>query len=141
MTEASSAERVDASGWVVPAVRWVVVVSLLGSVVFYAWASRHWMILSDSAVMHYVRLLLDHGLKPYSEISDNNMPGAYLTEGWGMRVFGYSDAGWRVYDFCLAAILLGAMVVIAKPYDCVAGVFGAGMFTVMHGAEGPMYSV
>ena len=37
--------------------------------------------------MHYVVFLLKHGLKPYREISDNNMPGAYFTEAVAMRIF------------------------------------------------------
>jgi hypothetical protein len=80
---------------------------------------------------------MHHGFKPYSEITDMNMPGAYLTEAWAMHVFGAGDLGWRIYEFFLLAVLAGSLVVISLPDDWVAGVYGAGLFIAMHAAEGP----
>ena len=57
------------------------------------------------------------------------MPGAYLTERWAMAVFGGTDLGWRVYEFVLLMPHLPlAMIVIARPYDWLAGLFAAGVF-------------
>ncbi len=119
----------------------VVVVFFAIVAVLFAVTSIHWPLMCDSPVMHYVTFLINHGLKPYSEISDNNLPGSYLTESWAMHVFGGGDLGWRVYEFFLLGALAAALAVIARPYDWVAGIYAAGVFLVMHAAEGPNYSV
>ena len=121
--------------------RWTFLAVLLASLAFYVKTSIHWPILRDTSVMHYVIFLMDHGMKPYSEITDNNMPGAYLTERWAMEIFGRGDLAWRLYDLSLLAAITGAMVVIARPYDWLAGLFGGGIFALLHGSEGPDFPV
>ena len=59
--------------------------------------------------MHYVNFLMSHGLQPYSQITDNNLPGAYLIESWAMHVFGGGDLAWRIYDFFLLGVLTLSM--------------------------------
>jgi hypothetical protein len=117
--------------------RWGVVAAFAACFVYYVVVSFHWPLMWDSIVMHYVRFLMSHGLKPYSEITDQNMPGAYLTEGWAMAVFGGGDVAWRIYEFFLLLVMAGAMMVIARPYDWVGGLYGAGVFFALHAAEGP----
>lgn len=114
---------------------------LAAGVVFYVVRSLHWPLLVDSPIMHYVNFLMDHGFTPYRDITDNNMPGAYLTERWAMQVFGTTDLAWRVYDFFLLAALTIGAVVIAKPYGTAAGFYAGGMFTLLHASEGPNYAV
>jgi hypothetical protein len=121
--------------------RILMVLAFAASATYYVYSSRHWELTIDSPIMHYVNFLMDHGLKPYSDITDNNMPGAYFTESWAMHVFGAGDLGWRLYEFFLLTVLTGAMVVIAKPYDWMAGVFAGGLFVVVHAAEGPEFAV
>lgn len=113
---------------------------LVAGMIFYVVRSIHWPLLVDSPIMHYVQFLMDHGLHPYAEITDNNMPGAYLTEGWAMSIFGGGDLGWRTYDFFLLGVLTLAMVVIARPYDWLAGFYAGGFFTLLHASEGPNYA-
>ncbi len=84
--------------------------------------------LVDSPIMHYVNFLMRHGMRPYQEITDNNMPGAYLTEGWAMRVFGGGDLGWRVYDFFLLGVITAAVTTIAWHRDRLAGIYAGGIF-------------
>ncbi len=122
-------------------VRWIVFAVLLACVGFYVTVSIHWPILRDTSVMHYVIYLMDHGMKPYQQITDNNMPGAYLTERWAMEFFGRGDLAWRICDFSLLATITVAMIVIAKPYDWLAGFFGGSMFALLHGSEGPDFAV
>ncbi len=107
---------------------------------FYVAYSLHWKLMLDSPVMHYVVFLMHHGLRPYLDISDNNMPGAYFTEAFAMRVFGPGDLAWRLYEYFLLAIMAGSMVLLTRRRDWVAGVFGAGMFLALHSAEGPQYA-
>ena len=120
--------------------RLAVLSALLLSAVYYAILSIHWPLMLDSPVMHYVNFLMDHGLKPYQDITDNNMPGSYLTERWAMTLFGAGDLGWRVYEFFLLSVLTLAAIVIARPYDWFAGLYAGGIFLLLHGAEGPSFA-
>ncbi len=121
-------------------VRGTFLVALGAGLLTYVLWSLHWPMLVDSPVMHYVTFLMDHGFRPYSEITDNNMPGAYMVERCAMFLFGRGDLGWRLYDFFLSAALMLSMVVIARPYDWLAGVYAAGIFALRHGSEGPWFA-
>ncbi len=107
----------------------------------YVALTWHWMVLCDSVIMHYVNFLMAHGMKPYSQITDNNLPGSYMSEWLAMHVFGAGDYGWRLYEYFLALVLTAGLVVIALPYDWVAGVFAAGMFVMLHGKEGSWWTI
>jgi hypothetical protein len=104
---------------------------------YYMWDTLHWPMIWDTPIMHYVRFLITRGFKPYSQITDINLPGCYLTEGWGMAVFGWSDLSWRVYEFFLMAILAGSGAVIGGRRNWFAGIFATTFFLVMHASEGP----
>ncbi len=121
--------------------RWITLVVFAAAGACYVAFSIHWRMAVDTPVMHYVVFLLHHGLKPYSEITDNNMPGAYLTEAAAMAVFGWSDLAWRVYEFFLLAVLAVSAVAITRRRDWAAGIFGIGIFVVLHAAEGPQLAV
>jgi hypothetical protein len=69
---------------------------------------------------------------------DVNMPGAYLSELFGLFLFGPSDLGWRIYDYCILAMCIGACLVIARRYHWVVGLFAGVLFALIHGAEGPL---
>jgi hypothetical protein len=123
------------------AIEWMSVLSLAAAALDYVCRSVHWPLMLDSPVMHYVVFLMQHGLKPYSQITDMNMPGAYLTEWFGMLAFGSSDLAWRVYEFALLALLTVAMCVVAGRRNRIAGLYAGGVFVVMHAAEGPRQAV
>lgn len=124
----------------ISALRALLLLTFLSAAAYYVAFSIHWPMLLDSPVMHYVRFLMDHGMRPYREITDNNMPGAYLTEGWAMSIFGGGDLGWRLYDLTLLAALVLSMVVIAWPVDWLAGIYAGGLFLLLHASGGPFYS-
>jgi hypothetical protein len=42
--------------------------------------TRHWTLISDAVLMHYVGFLVRHGFAPYRDIADINMPGTYLLD-------------------------------------------------------------
>ena len=121
--------------------RLVLGATLLAAFLYYVAYSIHWTVIWDSAVLHYVNFLIDHGLRPYRDISDSNMPGAYLTERWAMYLFGRGDLAWRLYDFTLSLLLALSFVVIARPFDWMAGVYAGGMFAILHASEGPNFAV
>jgi hypothetical protein len=94
--------------------------------------------MGDPQVMHYVVFLMNHGLQPYKQIGDMNMPGAYMAEQSALAVFGHTDLGWRLYDFSLAIITAIGMASIARRVDWIAGVFAALIFTFNHAVDGPL---
>ncbi len=121
-------------------VRWALVAVLLLALGWVELHTRAWPVVGDAAVMHYVNLLIDHGLQPYAQITDNNMPGVYLTERWAMALFGHSDVGWRLYDAALLAVMGASAVVLVGRSRWVAAVFATGLFGIMHVAAGPMFA-
>jgi hypothetical protein len=104
---------------------------------FYIWDTVRWPMIWDTPIMHYVRFLMSHGFKPYSDITDMNLPGCYLTEAWGMAIFGWSDLSWRVYEFFLMGVLTIAGMAIGGRRNWFTGVFAGTFFLVMHASEGP----
>ena len=96
--------------------------------------------MGNPPLMSYVVFLLQHGLRPYSEITDTNMPGSYLAHAFVMAVFGTSDLSWRFFEFFLMGSMTAAMIAIARRWDWLAGAFAAAIFIAIHGAEGPEYA-
>ncbi len=66
-------------------VRAAVVVVTPASAICYGVFSLHWPLMVDSPIMHCATFLMDHGMKPYREITNNDMPGSHLTEAWAMQ--------------------------------------------------------
>lgn len=116
------------------------IIFFLGTVLQYIAVSWRWRLMVDSSIVHYVVFLMRHGLKPYAQISDNNMPGAYLVEAAGMSLFGPGDVAWRLFEFSVLAGITFALVRLARRWDPLAGVFAAGTFIALHAAEGPQYA-
>ena len=121
--------------------RWATLLAMAVAAVAYVAFTLRWRMAVDTPVMHYVVFLLHHGLKPYTDITDNNMPGTYLTEAAAMAVFGWSDLAWRVYEFFLMAVMAVSAAVIMRRRDWVAGIFAVGLFMALHAAEGPQLAV
>ncbi len=114
---------------------------LCASAAFFIYKSLHWQVMWDTSIMHYVNFLMAHGMAPYRDIIDINMPGSYFIEGWAMHIFGGGDLGWRLYEFFLSALLTASLIVIAFPYDWFAGLYAGIIFLLLHGAEGPVFAV
>lgn len=121
--------------------RWVTCLVATGLFFYYVRFSYRWPVLWDGGSMHYIVLLMRHGFRPYSDITDMNLPGCYLMERWAMNVFGWGDVAWRMYEYFLTLVLLAAGVVIGGRARWMTGVYCALFFTLMHGAEGPAMAV
>ncbi len=121
--------------------RWIACLLSVGLFALYVHASLHWPVLWDGATMHYIVFLLRHGFQPYSDITDMNLPGCYLMEGWAMNIFGWGDLSWRIYEYFLMLVLAASGMVIGGRRRWMAGVYCALYFTLMHGAEGPAMAV
>jgi hypothetical protein len=110
----------------------------LGAAAFcIVFTTYRWPLIWDAQVFHYGNFLIAHGFAPYREIIDMNMPGAYLIDGWAIKLFGPGDLAWRIFDFALLGTLCVAMMAIARPYDWFAGLFAGVMFALIHASEGP----
>lgn len=98
--------------------------------------TRHWPLVGDAPLMHYVVFLISHGMAPYREIVDINMPGTYAIQALAIHLFGGGATGWRILDLLLCGLLTAAMIEIARPYSWFAGAFAGGIFTLLHGRNG-----
>ena len=98
--------------------------------------SIHWPLVGDSAQIHYICFLLDHGMAPYRVAQDMNMPGALLLEWLVMHTLGPGSLAWRCFDLLLLAAATGAMAVIAGRTHRLAGVGAGLLLLLLHGADG-----
>ena len=119
----SRTERVVA-GWVA------------GCAAVFVGVSARWPLVGDATYLHYVVLLMRHGMRPYADLADMNLPGAYLLEAGVMRVLGGGSAGWRVWDLLLLAVAAGSMGYLLRGKGWAAGVVAGGMFALLHGQDG-----
>lgn len=96
----------------------------------------HWPLIGDASMVHYLILLLAHGMAPYRQIVDAQMPGTYLLDWLVIHTFGGGALGLRLFDFTL--LLLGglAMMAIAWPHDRFAGFAAAVLLALLHGRDG-----
>jgi hypothetical protein len=104
--------------------------------ILYAIGTYHWRLLGDAALMHYIVFLMDHGMKPYSDIIDPNMPTTLLIQGAVVHLFGDSSLSWRLFDFALLGVVGSGTIVICRCYGWFAGVFAASLFALIHGRDG-----
>jgi hypothetical protein len=98
--------------------------------------TAHWKLVNDPAQLNYLCFLMDHGMAPYRDLLEINMPGIYLVNWSVMHTLGGGSVAWRIFDFSLMGAAAWAMIAIAWPYDWLAGVLGATLFTLYHGRDG-----
>ncbi|HEY6448321.1 MAG TPA: hypothetical protein VIY53_17815 [Acidobacteriaceae bacterium] len=96
----------------------------------------HWPLVGDATLMHYGAFLLDHGFAPYRQIVDINLPGGILTDWTVIHLFGPGALAWRLFDFALIAAAAAAMLLIARPYGWLGGLFAAVFFFALHIHDG-----
>jgi hypothetical protein len=109
---------------------------LLLSVAWFAFRTIHWPLVGDASLMHYVAFLIDHGLAPYRDITDINLPASYLPDWTIIHLFGPFALPWRLYDLSLLAIATAAMAVIARPSGWFPALWAGCLFALIHGRDG-----
>ncbi len=111
---------------------------LIGCIVAFVLASSGWPLTGDASLIHYVVFLMHHGIQPYRDIVDMNLPGAYVLEAFAMSVFGAGSAGCRVYDLSLLALASVSFFIILRRRGRLAGLLASALFILIHGRDGPL---
>jgi hypothetical protein len=86
-----------------------------GCLLVFMLETWHWPLVGDAVSVHYLILLMAHGMAPYRQIVDAQMPGTYLVDWLVVHVFGGGRAALRLFDFSLIAAAMVAMIAIAWP--------------------------
>jgi hypothetical protein len=103
---------------------------------FFVWRTWHWSLVNDAPQISYLCFLMEHGMAPYRDIIEMNMPGTYLVHLSVMHMLGGGAMAWRIFDLMLLGGMSAAMIAVAWPYDRLAGVYGAALFILFHGRDG-----
>jgi hypothetical protein len=111
---------------------------LIGCTFAFCVGTLNWPLVNDAALIHYISFLMSHGLKPYNDIPDPNMPGTYLIDWAVIRFLGADAIGSRLYDLLLLGLMASAMLVIAWRRSRFAAVYAACVFALFHGRDGMM---
>jgi hypothetical protein len=107
---------------------------LLGCAVVFVARTIYWPLIGDPALMHYVAFLTAHGMAPYRQIAEINLPGSFLLDSAVMHTLGGGALAWRIFDLLLLAVATLAIVAIAR--DWLAGLMAGVVFAAIHGADG-----
>ncbi len=116
--------------------RWALGLVLVACTVVFFFLSWHWPLVGDASLIHYLCFLMDHGMAPYRDTGDMNMPMAFLLEEAAMHAFGPGEVAWRCFDFFVLALAGGAITVIARRRSWFAVVFAGCLFALAHGRDG-----
>ncbi len=112
---------------------------------FFVVDTLHWPLVGDAVSVHYLVLLMQHGMAPYRQIVDAQMPGTFLIDWIVIHIFGGSALGLRFFDFALMVSAALAMLAIAWPTaeagrfitdDRWAALLAGGLFALVHGRDG-----
>ena len=98
--------------------------------------TRHWPLVNDGALQHYISFLMDRGLAPFRQIADMNLPGSLMIDWTVVHTLGGGPGAWRVFDALLMLAASSAMLVVALPYDWFAGITAAALFWLLHARDG-----
>jgi hypothetical protein len=116
---------------------------LVVSTIVLVGASRHWPLVGDASLIHYICFLMDHGFAPYRDLGDMNMPGSFLIEWAVMHTPGGGEVAWSVFDFGLLGTAAWAMVSITDGRGAerlrqrwFPGVFAGCLLALVHGRDG-----
>ena len=115
--------------------RLILALGCAAALIYFVVVTFRWPMVWDQTVMHYVNFLMAHGMAPYREIYDINLPGIYLIDGWQIHLFGPGDLAFRLYDFFLLGCLVGAMIAIALPGDWLGGLVAGTVFILFHAGD------
>jgi hypothetical protein len=115
---------------------WLLAAAMLACLLVFIVMTRHWPMVGDAALMRYGLFLVRHGLTPYKDFVEINLPGAYFTDSLAVHIFGSGGAGWRCYDLSLLLLAGLCMQALAGRGERIAAGLAGGLFALAHGADG-----
>ncbi len=98
--------------------------------------TKSWPFISDAVLMRYADFLLHHGMVPYRQIVDVNLPGSYVLDNVVTHIFGVSALAWRCFDVALTIGALACFLALTGRKDWHAGVFAGSLFALIHAGDG-----
>ncbi len=98
--------------------------------------TRSWPLISDAVLIRYADFLLHHGMTPYRQIVDVNLPGSYAVDNFVTHVFGFSALAWRSFDIALMIGALACFIALTGRSGWCAGTFAGSLFALIHAADG-----
>jgi hypothetical protein len=107
----------------------------VSAILYFAFTWR-WPLVGDASLIHYICFLMDHGMVPYRDLGDMNMPGSFLVEWAVMHTLGEGAVAWRIYDFVLMIVAATAIGSITLPNGWFPGLFASAIFILTHGRDG-----
>lgn len=113
---------------------------LIGLVVAALVLTRNWPLVNDGALQHYISFLTDHGLAPYRQIADMNLPGSLMIDWSVIHTLGPGAHAWRVFDALVMLLASAAILLISRRHqsfnDRFAGIVAASLFWLLHARDG-----
>lgn len=117
---------------------WIAAAIFLAFLAISFLLERHWPLVHDAPLIHYVVFLMDHGRAPYRDIIEMNMPGSYILEQTVMHTLGGSAGAWVAWDAITGIIAVLACMWIAGPERRAAGIIAGVLAYLIHANYGPM---
>jgi hypothetical protein len=108
-----------------------------GAALRLLWASRHWPLVHDAPLMHYVAWRLLGGAIPYRDLFDMNFPGVYLVHMLVLSLLGPGDLAFRVFDVSVLLLVTAGLVAAVRPFGPGGGFAAAALFALYHVSGGP----
>ena len=98
--------------------------------------SSSWPLVHDAPLIHYVVFLMAHGMAPYRDIIEINLPGTYVLDWLEMHILGVGALGLWLWDTLagLAGLLASAWIV-GKDRRLV-GIVGGALAYLIHERDG-----
>src|SRR5258708_18091336 len=90
--------------------KFLVCLYFIACVGWFAIRTAHWKQVNDPAQLHYLCFLMDHGMAPYRDLMEINMPGIYLVNWSVMHSLCGGSAARRGFDFALMGTAASAMI-------------------------------
>ena len=115
---------------------------LLALFAVQAIASLSWRFVHDGTLLQYAAfLVLEHGKIPYRDLWDINLPGTYLFNFFWIKVFGYSDFGFRLLDLLWLGGILAVIFRIIRRFGEAAAWMAVAVVGLCYISDAPLDSL
>ena len=119
---------------------WVVALILILTTCIIIFQSRHWSMLLDSPIYHYIAWLMTNGAVPYKDIFDQNFPGTFYLHFLVIKLLGSSDASFRLFDLLWLGITNLYIFLYCRKFGVLPAVWALALYSSYHITNGPLYS-